>query len=75
MVPSAATFSSESSQRRAEARCDASFLSCRHGEPTRALLNRIGEADRHLAQATDSGDLERRIGEIETRALAARSAA
>jgi hypothetical protein len=39
------------------------------------LLNRIGEADRHLAQATDSGDLERRIGEIETRALAARSAA
>jgi len=37
-----------------------------------AFLDRIGEADRYLAQATDPIDLERRIGDIERRAIFAR---
>jgi hypothetical protein len=73
MVPSAANFSREASQRRAEA-MRRFFPKLSSWRADHALLNRIGEADRHLARATDSADLERRIGEIETRALAARAA-
>jgi hypothetical protein len=70
---SAAAVGREASQRRAEAmrRCFPKLSSRRADQ---ALLNRIGEADRYLAQAADSADLERRIGELESRAGAARAA-
>lgn len=70
---STVAFSREASRRRAEA-MRRFFPKLSSWKADRAWLNRIGEVDRYLAQATDTADLEHRIGEIERRALATRRA-
>ena len=70
---SAAAFRREASQRRAEA-MRRLYPKLSTWKADRALLDRIGEVDRYLAQATDPLDFDCRIGEIERRALHARTA-